>query len=168
MLSVANSRVSDGPTPEKQVEQILAVCPILRGQKNNERNPIPPPHRQSSTFSVTLDHSTSHSKAQPLTEENDLIDFGQDGAVQAPSKYSPVEHAPADLRAAQTENGGQQQAELERKLRNTSSIKDDGGPLIDFHDDLKQNLPGNNQKSIMKREDTDTRSLDEFVDAIEG
>ncbi len=122
-------------------------------------------------FGTTLNHTPSHPIVQPSTEEDDLIDFGQDGAVQAsPPRYPPAEHAPADLRAAQTERGGQQQADLERKLRSTSLIDANEGPLIDFHDDLKQSLPGGhlNPPAMLARKDTDTQSLDEFVDAIEG
>jgi hypothetical protein len=64
----------------------------------------------------------------------------------------------------QTQNNGQQQKELEQTLRSTStSPPPEKGVLIDFHEDLKSNLPGEQHK--LKRQDTDTQSLDEFVDA---
>ena len=86
-------------------------------------------------------------------------------------------------------NGGQDQKELENTLRSTSQPKEDAGQLIDFHDDLKRDLPSavntpqpsaqatdhsrhaaQDAESIehmatLKRMDTDTNSLDEFVDA---
>lgn len=46
-----------------------------------------------------------------------------------------------------------------------------GGPLADFHEDLKGSLPAATKTSydsndgVLKRKDTDTQSLDEFVDA---
>jgi hypothetical protein len=60
-------------------------------------------------------------------------------------------------------NGGQQQKDLEQTLRSTStSPPPNKGSLIDFHDDLKKDLPEVNK---LKRQDTDTNSMDEFVDA---
>jgi hypothetical protein len=78
---------------------------------------------------------------------------------------------PADLYAAQTQNGGQQQKDLENILHSTGTIKENEGGLIDFHRDLKKELPGNqpneaaHQAPVLKRMDTDNSSVDEFVDA---
>jgi len=149
----------DATTPQKQVEQILAVTPILKGQKANEKNPIPP-SRQQRTASYSSSTATSHT--QPVAAQNDLIDFGQDENL--PTQPS----IPADLKAAQTENNGQQQKDLERTLRETSNSPQPGthGGLIDFHDDLKKDLPVPDR--ALKRQDTDSQSIDEFVDATEG
>jgi hypothetical protein len=157
----------DGSTPQKQIEQILAVTPILKGQRPNEKNPIPPPHPRTTSSNSTTNHVQPQSHPQPIQEaavqENDLIDFGQnDGDVAPPPNY-----APADLKAAQTKNNGQEQLDLERQLRSTSSHEATQGPLIDFQDDLKGALPSviQNHTATLKRQDTDTKSLDEFVDA---
>jgi hypothetical protein len=149
----------DGATPQKQTEQILAVTPILRGQKSNERNIIP--HRRAESYTSTKSTEATRQKHP----EADLIDFGQNENSVPPNPY-----APKDLQAAQTQNNGQQQKDLEEILRSTSTEPKDGnqGSLIDFHDDMKKNLPvldGENSK--LKRHDTDTQSLDEFVDAEE-
>ena len=98
--------------------------------------------------------------ATAQSQESDLIDFGQndDSAIQQP----PV---PADLHAAQTQNHGQQQKALEQTLQATATQTypdKNVGSLIDYHDDLKKELPVVNK---LKRQDTDTHSLDEFVDA---
>jgi hypothetical protein len=103
-----------------------------------------------------------HPQAPAPAHQNDLIDFGQnDGAPPAPQHPS----IPADLHAAQTQNGGQQQKDLEETLRSTSASSNldrNKGSLIDFHEDMKKELPEVNK---LKRKDTDTQSLDEFVDA---
>jgi len=150
---------SDGSTAQKQTEQILAVTPILRGQKSNERNIIP--HRRAESYTSTKSTEATRQKHP----EADLIDFGQNENSVPLNPY-----APKDLQVAQTQNNGQQQKDLEEILRSTSTEPKDGnqGSLIDFHDDMKKNLPvldGENSK--LKRHDTDTQSLDEFVDAEE-
>ena len=165
---------SDGPTPEKQTEQILAITPILRGQKPSEKNPIPPPHQPSEPHASTLPPSTATpippSQSQPQTqrsEQSDLIDFGQhDGASNPSPKTGP--HEPPDLLAAQTQNGGQQQKDLEAVLRATSNVpdvEDQGGSLNDFHEDIKRDLPVMGKGFGLTRHDTETGDSDEFVDA---
>lgn len=94
---------------------------------------------------------------------NDLIDFGQSDDAQ--TQPAQAYHAPADLQAAQILNNSQQQKDLEKTLWSTSSSRANEGALIDFHDDLKKDLPDAHEKGVLKREDTDTQSLDEFVDA---
>ncbi|TVY41250.1 Oxysterol-binding protein-like protein, partial [Lachnellula subtilissima] len=147
----------DGATPEKQVEQILAVTPILRGQKFNEKNPIPKRNPSIISTNTPAKAAPAPALAAPApapTGESDLIDFGQ-------NETSAI---PADLKAAQTENGGQQQKELESVLSNTSTSHADGkgkGPLLDFQD-MTAALPA---KQTLLREDTDTHSVDEFHDA---
>lgn len=144
----------NGTTPQQQTEQILAITPILRGQSSNEKNPIPPHHPQ--TYSAQPNQVAAPQPKHPAPQV-DLIDFGQhDGQTQQPL-------IPADLKAAQTLNGGQQQKDLEQTLRSTStSPPPNEGSLIDFHDDLKKDLP---EVNTLKRQDTDTKSMDEFVDA---
>jgi hypothetical protein len=158
-MDMANNVSSDGSTPKKQTEQILAVTPILRGQSRTEKNPIPPPHTRSESSTTIPKTTASHPPLQPPPAENDLIDFGQnDGPTSS--------HLPADLQAAQTQNGSQQQKDLEQTLRSTSQERKKGGSLIDFHDDLKRDLPATDgHREALTRRDTDTSSLDEFVDA---
>merc|ERR1712093_479858 len=91
-------------------------------------------------------HSTS-THAAPASENqqsqpshgNDLIDFGQSDGTPSTNAATPIPayQAPADLQAAQTVNGGQQQKDLENTLRSTSNERTNGGALIDFSDDLK-------------------------------
>ncbi|KAL2072525.1 hypothetical protein VTL71DRAFT_11868 [Oculimacula yallundae] len=176
----------DGTTPEKQAEQILAVTPILAGQKSTEKNPIPPQHTQSEPHTSNHEpiaaparapapaNPSSENQPPPPAPENDLINFGQNDGPPSTSAAStttpavPEYHAPADLHAAQTLNNGQQQKDLENTLRSTSTERVNGGGLLDFSDDLKKDLPtvdknGKKTAPALKKEDTD--SLDEFVDA---
>ncbi|KAN0122625.1 hypothetical protein V8E51_000951 [Hyaloscypha variabilis] len=147
----------DGATPQKQGEQILAVTPIVRGQKSTEKNPIPPPHNRTGSYASTKSPTTA-THPPPVGPESDLIDFGQsDGAAGS--------HVPANLHASQAVNNNPQQQHLEQTLRETSTERKAHGSLIDFHEDLRQNLPATGQSTSLKRHDTDTSSLDEFVDA---
>ncbi len=115
------------------MEQILAVTPILRGQKSNEKHVIPP--RQSREASLSgPPAATSHPAPQPTqNHHDDLIDFGQNEAqqktpqvvVQQAAEYSTqsksqIPHLPSDLHAAQNQNGGQSQKEMEQVLASTS------------------------------------------------
>jgi len=156
---------SDGTTPQKQAEQILAVTPILRGQKSNEKNPIPPPHTRSESYTSNHAAPASENQQPQPSQGNDLIDFGQSDGTPSTNAATPIPayQAPTDLQAAQTVNGGQQQKDLENALRSTSKERTNGGALIDFSDDLKRDLPtvdANGKKHApLKREDTDTQSL---------
>ena len=112
--------------------------------------------------------SINESKAEteyPQTPENDLIDFGQSDAK--PATRAVPNHFPSDLKLAQTENNGQRQKELESMLRSTSTSPPPSNQdsLIDFSTDLKKTLPAVHQPVGLKREDTDSKSLDEFLDA---
>ncbi len=144
---------SDGDTPEKQIEQILAVTPILRGQKSNEKLVIPTYQSQQQW----------QPQQEPKQASADLIDFGQNESSQ-PAREAKAEmpNLPSDLQAAQTKNGGQSQKEMEQMLASTNTARGghNQGPLADFHDDVHNSLP----KVTLKRSDT---SEDEFVDAEE-
>ena len=83
---------SDGPTPEAKTQQILAITPILQGQKPSQQFNTPPQHQQ-----VPQQPPQQFSNPPPAMG-NDLIDFGQGApsAVpalqqQAPQQY-PMHH----------------------------------------------------------------------------
>ncbi|KAJ9157724.1 Oxysterol-binding protein-like protein OBPa [Pleurostoma richardsiae] len=134
----------DSDTPEKQVEQILAIYPIVKGQKPDPRNVIPPRGSSLSGTSGRRPMSSSHEEP-PAQQEDDLIDFGQHDTPATVSKPEP----------RKTESTG----EISSMLKETGHPAPNG-PLLDFHDDIKKNLPG------VRRSDTES-SHDEFVDAQE-
>jgi oxysterol-binding protein-related protein 8 len=138
---------SDSDTPQKQTEQILAVTPILQGQKSNEKHVIPNYQSQQQ----------SQLQQQPKQVPADLIDFGQNGSSQP-----EMLNQPSDLQAAQTKNDGQNQKDMEQMLSSTNTAQggQEQGHLLDFHDEMYNSLP----QVTLKRSDT---SEDEFVDAEE-
>lgn len=113
----------DGKTPEEQVKQILAVTPILQGQKTSSEMAIPA-HKEN--------------RQQPTT---------------------PSTNGSSD----------QGQRALEETLLNSSTADAKrGGPLLDFHEDLKGDLLHTEEDGAVgavHRKDTDTQGLQEFVDA---
>ncbi|KAI1376285.1 hypothetical protein F4677DRAFT_445543 [Hypoxylon crocopeplum] len=126
----------DGATPEKQAEQIMAIYPIIPGQKPGDWN-IPPPNAAS---------GHPHTAAKPAVEDNgaDLIDFGQN-ETPAP--------APAPIRPSKRDS-----KDISGMLRSTG--RDAEGPLIDFTGDMKKDLP----PAQLKKSDT-AESHDDFFDA---
>lgn len=166
---------SDGASPQEQTEQILAVYPILPGQKSTEKNHIPPQHHQHTEQANPIPTPAPVPAVAPaapatlLPQEKDkenLIDLRSDSPAPAQSQ-----HVPADLQAAQAQHNGQQQKNLERTLQSTSTAQGQTqGSLIDFQDDLRKDLPAatdaqGTATSALYRQDTDTHSVDEFVDA---
>jgi hypothetical protein len=143
------------------MEQILAVTPIIRGQMPNEKNIIPPPHH-SSTQQAS---NPAPAQQQPEAEQGDLIDFGQNETRQPAPMQVKQPNSPSDLKAAQTQNSGWQQKDLEKMLQSTSTTQGNHGPLLDFQNDMKGSLPSGASHQVLERQDTGTQSLDEFVDA---
>lgn len=136
---------SDGSTPAEQTEQILAIYPILQGQKAPATNVIPA-------------HKPSVAKApvaEPQDGGNDLIDFGDapstDAAAPAPA-VQPPNAAPV---AGQEAHGGSKDIQ---SMLNKTGTQPDQGPLMDFTTDLKKEVPQ------LKRAET---SEDSFHDAQE-
>lgn len=148
---------SDGDTPEKQIAQIMAIAPILPGQKSTDKHIIPP-RRASQTPSVPQPNVATTAAPQPHppapVAEDDLIDFGQND--DTPNEVHP--------KAPQVENHKPDpaQKDLEAMLASTSSAKAPPGPLLDFHDDMKKSLPAGGVPSLKR---ADTSESDEFVDA---
>jgi hypothetical protein len=174
---VLTAATRDGSKPEKQIEQILAIHPILEGQKPDTRNSIPPRDSVSAPSSHTpappqqnvsappQQHVSAPQphrveqhpvKLPPAQQSGDLVDFGQNDAAAATPKQPEPE--PESRPALDPRHGST--AEIQALLSQTGAPAP-GGPLIDFHQDLKTTLPGG-----LKRADT-AESSDEFVDARE-
>lgn len=145
-------RYSDGPTPADQIKQILAVTPILKGQTSCERNPIPLSRQTRESLESNRSHALQHSPVleshQPLIPEASALPAVLPSPRNELNDPTPV---PADLQAQQ---------EVERRLAETATgAKATPGLLLDFHKGLGEALPA------VKRVDSETKSLDEFVDA---
>lgn len=138
---------SDGSTPEKQAEQIMAIYPVVKGQKPPTRNAIPP--RGSSVGPSSRDSQAD--------QQDDLIDFGQND--DAPRTSQNAAKSTTEIEP-KIDSRHQSTAEIQSMLSATGSPAPDG-VLLDFHEDLKKDLPRS-----LKRGDTE-ESHDEFVDALE-
>jgi hypothetical protein len=154
---------SDGNTPQKQVEQILAITPILIGQKSNEKNAIPkresldkgrPAEPQQPAAAPPAQPPTQPAPSQPPAAPQPDANAVSQRRLDTSENTPPKVPQPADLVQAQTANGGQAQTELERTLAQTATAQKQG-PLLDFSGDLKRSLP---------RQDASDDD-DEFVDA---
>lgn len=119
----------------------MAIYPIVKGQQNHKRMSIPP--RSSISGLSSRATSTPANKAEP-----DLIDFGQNDTK--PVGLEP----PLDAAHKST-------SEIQEMLSATGTKAENGGSLIDFHEDLRNHLPAGG----IKRKDT-SESNDEFVDAL--
>lgn len=110
-----NLHPSDPSDPNKSTEQILAIYPIIPGQKPRPAAKIPP----------------RHEAAAPRPKNDDLINFGPDDS-SADTQRPPMLSSGGDPKV---ESSG----EISELLKATG--KPSEGPLIDFQDDLKTNLP---------------------------
>lgn len=106
-------------SPEKQTEQILAIYPIVPSQTSSGATSIPPRASSPKVAKKSTNHVVEELKeVEKPKEEDSLIDFGNDDAP-TPAAKSPDE--------------------IERML--TATGKPAEGPLIDFTQDLKKDLP---------------------------
>lgn len=142
----------DGDTPQKVAEQVMAIYPILPGQKFSDRNVIPP----------HTEHATSASKPATKETSNDLIDFGPSEDPAPAVAPVPAEN-PAVAAAAQN-HAGKSSTEI-RQLLSSTGQKAPEGPLIDFTTDMKHDLPKTQPaQAPLKRSETE-ESNDAFFDA---
>ncbi|OHW95510.1 oxysterol-binding protein [Colletotrichum incanum] len=150
---IINAKI-DSTTPEGQTEQILAIYPILPGQKPSATNAIPP-HRPS----VAEAPAEKAPTVQQQDGGNDLIDFGDAPATTptAATFSAPAVQPPADapVTAQDSQSGSK---DIQSMLNKTGSQPAEG-PLMDFTADMKKNVPS------LKRADT---SEDSFHDALES
>lgn len=112
-------------SPDKQAEQIMAIYPIVNGQKSMLEN-----SKRLSLIEPTPKNIVTGSNMP----QGDLVDFGQkDGpsdALTTQQTYPETTQQP--LRSPD---------EIEKMLHSTGKPAE--GPLIDFAQDLKKDLPEN-------------------------
>ncbi|KAK6842840.1 hypothetical protein PG995_001852 [Apiospora arundinis] len=119
---IINAKI-DGATPSKQAEQVMAIYPVVAGQKPSQRNVIPP---RASFDQLSRTTSTQN--------QNELIDFGQtnESASTLVSK-GPVSETQAEKPESKPST------DIQELLEGTGQKTE--GPLIDFTGDLKKELP---------------------------
>lgn len=101
----------------------MSIFPIVNGQKPDVRNVIPPHTPLATVDSEPVMQPVQHGGQQ---QQDDLIDFGQDDAPAPPVQ-------PHDAKPTQS------QGEIAQLLSSTG--KPANGPLLDFQDDLRKDLP---------------------------
>ncbi|KAK5663650.1 hypothetical protein OQA88_4081 [Cercophora sp. LCS_1] len=142
---IINAQI-DGESPERKAAQIMAIFPIVRGQKWEAKNVIPP---RGSILGPAAQAASS-----PQHEEGDLIDVGQNGrSSPGQPKVEAEQEAKPPLDPAHKST-----AEIQEMLASTGSRAPDG-PLINFRKDMERSLQ-------LKTKGADSEdSNDEFVDA---
>ncbi|KAK8050224.1 oxysterol-binding protein [Apiospora phragmitis] len=118
---IINAKI-DGSTPSKQAEQVMAIYPVVQGQKPSQRNLIPP--RASSDLSRTAS-----------TQKKDLIDVNQ--SHESPA--SPAAPKEPVIETIAGKHDSKHSDDIKELLEGTGQKPD--GPLIDFAGDLKKELP---------------------------
>lgn len=105
-------------SPEEQTKQFLSIYPVVDGQKLDGDFAIPPRKEAE---------ANGEPEKQDNAESGDLIDIGGGDAPAAPPA--------ADKKPS----------EIEHLLNSTGKPAD--GPLIDFADEMKKDLPTTEEKS---------------------
>ncbi|KAF7563808.1 hypothetical protein G7046_g345 [Stylonectria norvegica] len=167
---IINATVDPTASPAQQAEQIMAIYPIVTGQKPNQRNVIPPRNAGSGFNS----QPTQADQPKEEIPQDDLIDFGENQAPvaqpvpppqtapraapqpavvptqhleqRAPLQPVPEPVAPqavSQLVQRETVKPTKSQAEITQLLSTTGKPAE--GPLIDFADGLKKDLPSTTQ-----------------------
>ncbi|KAK0662053.1 hypothetical protein QBC41DRAFT_32477 [Cercophora samala] len=166
---IINAQI-DGKTQEKQAAQIMAIYPIIPGQKSENRMVIPP----RASFSESRPQ-TAHSNDENiinLNSDGPSTDSNREPApVHATTLPTKISESSISTKASSVsvEQGQGEKPPLDSNHGSTAEIqtmlaatggKPKDGPLIDFHDDMKKTLPAN-----PKRVSTEDSQDDVFVDA---
>jgi hypothetical protein len=114
---IINTDIDYSASPQQQAEQVMGIFPIVKGQKPNAKDAIP----EFTPAPVTRAQPSAAPPAQAA--QGDLIDFGSSDEPAQPQQ-------PAST---------QQTNEIKDLLASTG--KPANGPLIDFAQDLKKDLP---------------------------
>ncbi|KAK4147936.1 Oxysterol-binding protein-like protein OBPalpha [Dichotomopilus funicola] len=138
----------DGATPEAQAKQIMAIYPVIKGQKPKQENVIPPRASHSEASASSKDsHNGEGTLTDSANESSTPHQFPSGEGAQPSNESRP----PLDPAHSST-------AEVQELLASTGK-RAQGGPLIDFHGDMKKDLPNSTKR-------TDSMvSENNFVDA---
>ena len=136
-------------------DRILAIAPILPGQKAKPEFEIPPHSSSSTTHNENNRQQNQQPSALPMSQANDLIDFGYPDTTE--------KAAPANKNTPP-----------EPRNRSTSLMDDD--QYINAMNDRMGNMklmeptktpasPPTGKENPLKRTDTQTSEVDAFFDA---
>lgn len=121
-------------TPDKQADQVMAIWPIVDGQKA-VKEATPPrsaaPRSEENLLSMGNDDPPKESQtnnSQAAAGQDDLVDFGQNDQAAKPAAPK-TQQAPA----------GSGSDEIASLLNSTGKPAE--GPLVDFTQEMKSGLP---------------------------
>lgn len=132
-IYVLLTRRSDPHNPELAVKQILAIAPILPGQKVSREFEIPP---------------RSAGKEKAAGGSDNLIDFADENSAPGPGGLSQGQNATSQGGLIDTQDHG---------------ASNSGSGLMEPLQPSQSQQPGH----PLRRLDTNTKEVDEFVDAKE-
>lgn len=136
-------------------EQILAISPILPGQKVNHEYDIPP-HSPSASKQLGHDPQPSpHPSAPTAGPENDLIDFGYPSANEKAVSANKQNQAGHRDRSASLMDDDQHVNAMNDKMGNMRLMEPTRTPAS----------PPADKKNPLQRTDTQTSEVDAFFDA---
>ncbi|PHH63876.1 hypothetical protein CDD82_1824 [Ophiocordyceps australis] len=118
---IINATIDSSAPPEKQIEQILSIYPIIEGQTLSQHNTIPRRHAENDSSVAAPVVATTVAPPSTLDGQESLIDFG------------------SDVTPAQSHQQ-QQQSDVIKDMLSTTGKQADG-PLIDFAQEMKRDLP---------------------------
>jgi oxysterol-binding protein-related protein 8 len=156
---------SDGQTPEEQCKQILAITPIVKGQKPDGKYDIP---SRQSLEQKRASHEVSRQTASTADSgHGDLIDLGGPSASTS---------APAQAQQKASVQGNENVA-VSGSPAPPHPSQSNPSAVETYHQELKEMLPGVQntqgagvlpQGNKITRTDSNNSQLDEFVDADDG
>ncbi len=136
-------------------EQILAICPILPGQKVNHEYDIPP-HSSTSPKQIGNDRQPNPKPVAPTAgNENDLIDFGYPAANEKAVAANTKNHSAHRERSASLMDDDQHINAMNDKMGDVRLMEPTRTPAS----------PAAGKKNPLQRMDTQTSEVDAFFDA---
>ncbi|KAK4164213.1 Oxysterol-binding protein-like protein OBPalpha [Cladorrhinum sp. PSN259] len=138
----------DATTPEKQAAQIMAIYPIVKGQKLEHKIVIPP--------RASLSDPDARPPTSPGKDGDDLINFEDDKPSSPPRASTKVPEKKPIGPKPPLDSAHESTTEIQAMLAATGNRAKEG-PLIDFHQDMRNDLSRSNTK--------DSHDEDDFVDA---
>ncbi len=145
----------DAKDPSEMTKQILAIAPILPGQKVNRDFDIPPHVTTSPTHNENNGQQTQQATTPASSGGNDLIDFG----ASAPNvkAVAAKQNVVSQYRA--------RSVSLMDDDRHGSAMNDKMGSMKLMEPTKTPAPPTNGEERPLERTDTQTSEVDAFFDA---
>lgn len=141
------------------VEQILAIAPILPGQKVNHGYDIPPRTPNTTTHNEHNQPQDQKVYIPPSSGGNDLIDFGGSASnVKAVATNQIIPLQQHRMRSVSLMDDDHHINAMNDKMGNMRLMEPMTSPA----------KPSNRREQPLQRTDTQTSEVDAFFDAAEG